>query len=116
MQATTELRRLDATTGPVVKSVEARATYVRGKATEWRVPLILHDEIELYDGQRESRNIINDYEYLVSLVESGRPFVYSEGEQSWTVFATGFLWSPTTLSSVAEGWQGVFTLIFREVK
>jgi len=116
MQAGVELTRDTATTGPTVKEIEGRSTYIRGKAAEWRVPLLIRDAIELYDSQVESRDVTDDYEFLIGLYQSGRPFTYSEGDLSWRVFTTGFIWTPTEPSYSKSGWQGVFTLVFREVK
>jgi len=116
MQAGVELMRDTATTGPTVKEIEGRSTYIRGKAAEWRVPLLIRDAIELYDSQVESRDVTDDYEFLIDLYQSGRPFTYSEGDLSWRVFTTGFIWTPTEPSHSKSGWQGVFTLVFREVK
>ncbi len=100
---------------PHVYSVEMRSTYVRGKASEWQVPCILHDEIEQDNGAVQGRDVIADYTHLMSLVESGRQFTYIEDGQKWTVYATDFVWSPQERSQTA-GWQGVFTIYFREVR
>lgn len=116
MQAGIELMQDTTTTGPTVKEIEGRSTYIRGKAAEWRVPLILRDAIELYDGQIESRDVWDDYDFLIDLYQTGRPFTYTEGSKSWTVFTTGFIWTPTEPSEPEHGFQGVFTLVFREVK
>ena len=116
MQAAVMLMRGTATTGPTVKEIEGRSTYIRGKAAEWRVPLLIRDALELYDSQVESRDVTDDYEFLIDLYQTGRPFLYSEGDLSWRVFTTGFIWTPTEPSFTKSGWQGVFTLVFREVK
>ena len=105
----------DRTATPRVYAVEMRTTYARGKASEWQVPCILHDEIEMDNGAVLARNVVDDYEHLMSLYESGRPFVYSEDDRQWTVNATDFIWSPQE-RSVRSGWQGVFTLYFREIR
>ena len=100
---------------PVVTGAELRASYVRGTASEWQVPCILHDEIEQDNGTVQARDVIDDFEHLLSLVQSGRHFVYTEDDQRWSVYATDFIWSPHE-RSVSKGWQGVFTIYFREVR
>lgn len=100
---------------PEVYSVEMRSTYVRGKSSEWQVPCILHDEVEQDNGAVQQRDVVYDYQHLLWLVESGRQFLYVEDEQQWEVYATDFIWSPQE-RSVVSGWQGVFTLYFREVR
>jgi hypothetical protein len=88
---------------------------VRGKASEWQVPCILHDEIEMDNGTVQGRDVIGDFQHLLSLVETGRRFLYIEEGQQWTVYATDFIWSPQERSQ-SSGWQGVFTIYFREVR
>lgn len=100
---------------PKVYSVEMRATYVRGKASEWQLPCILHDEIEMDNGATQGRDVIADFQHLLSLVETGKTFQYIEDGQQWSVYATDFIWSPHERSETA-GWQGVFTIYFREVR
>ena len=101
-------------TDDTVKAVEVRATYVRGRASEWRVPVILRDVYELV-GAEQARDVKADFAHLMGLVESGRIFTYTEGDSSWLVFATGFVWTPVEPSTVGNGLQEQFTLVFREV-
>lgn len=103
------------TNTPKAFAVELRATYARGKASEWQVPCILHDEVEMDNGAVVALNVVDDYDHLMSLYESGRPFLYVEDGRQWTVNATDFVWSPQERST-RSGWQGVFTLYFREIR
>ena len=105
----------DSLNTPKVYSVEMRSTYIRGKSTEWQVPCILHDAVEMDNGTVESRNVLEDYEHLLYLVETGQQFHYVEDGSRWTVYATDFIWSPQERSQ-STGWQGVFTIYFREVR
>lgn len=105
----------DATATPKIYSTEIRCTYIRGKASEWQVPCILHDEIEMDNGTVIGRDVLDDYRHLLFLVESGQQFHYVEDGKEWTVYATDFIWSPQERSQTA-GWQGVFTIYFREVR
>ena len=103
------------TATPKIYGLELRSTYARGKASEWQVPCILHDEIEMDNGTVIARDVIEDYDHLMSLYESGRAFQYVEDGRVWTVNATDFIWSPQE-RSVRSGWQGVYTLYFREIR
>jgi len=107
--------KTDRTAGPKIYSFEMRSTYIRGKASEWQVPCILHDEIEQDNGTVQARDVVFDYQHLMSLVESGKQFTYIEDSQQWEVYATDFIWSPQE-RSIDTGWQGVFTIYFREVR
>ena len=100
---------------PGVYSAELRATYVRGAASEWQVPCILHDEYEQDNGAVQGRDVIADFNHLIDLVQTGRQFLYTEEGNQWHVYATDFIWSPQE-RSVINGWQGVFTIYFREVR
>ncbi len=105
----------DNTSTPIIYSVELRATYVRGKASEWQVPCLLSDEYEQDNGATQGRDVVSDFNHLMGLVETGRQFIYSEDGLLWNVYATDFIWSPHE-RSVILGWQGVFTIYFREVR
>ena len=107
--------KADRTAGPKVYSYEMRSTYIRGKASEWQVPCILHDEIEQDNGTVQARDVVSDYQHLMNLVETGKQFTYIEDSQQWEVYATDFIWSPHE-RSIDTGWQGVFTIYFREVR
>ncbi len=100
---------------PVLYGLELRATYVRGIASEWQVPCILSDDIERDNGTVQARDVIEDFDHLLSLVETGKQFVYIEDGRQWGVYATDFIWSPQERSAYS-GWQGVFTIYFREVR
>lgn len=105
----------DKRSSPHIYGLELRATYIRGAASEWQVPVILSDSIELDNGSVQSRDVVNDFEHLLGLVQSGKQFVYIEDDRRWGVYATDFIWSPQE-RSVHQGWQGVFTIYFREVR
>ena len=112
---TTLSANTDRSKTPLVYGVEMRATYVRGKASEWQVPCILHDTIEMDNGTVQDRDIVADFEHLFDLYETGRTFIYREDDRQWQVYATDFIWSPHE-RSIASGWQGVYTIYFREVR
>jgi hypothetical protein len=103
------------TSTPVLLGVELRATYQRGMASEWQVPCMLRDEVETDTGSVEVRDVVDDYLHLIRLVQEGRIFTYAEGFREWQVYATDFAWVPSGRSAY-NGWQGTFTLVFREIK
>jgi hypothetical protein len=105
----------DRTKTPRIYGMELRATYVRGAASEWQVPIILSDSIQLDNGTEQSRDVVTDFEHLLGLVQTGKQFAYVEDGRQWGVYATDFIWSPQERSTV-QGWQGVFTIYFREVR
>lgn len=100
---------------PVIVGMETRATYERGMASEWQVPCILSDEYERDNGAVEQRDVVDDFTHLIRLVQNSQVFTYREDERSWQVYATEFVWTPQERSERA-GWQGVFTIAFREIR
>jgi hypothetical protein len=104
----------DSTTGPVVKRSEFRALNIPGRATEWRIPLMLSETIQHLDFVR-STDVSSDYDYLMGLVQTRSPFTYREGDRNWTLHATDFLWQPDTLVSDGSTYQGTFILVAREI-
>jgi len=102
------------TDGPVVKRAEMRAVNVPGRATEWQIPLFVHERIE-YAGQTHNNDVAEDYDFLMGLVQSRRRFTYREGDRTWQLYATDFLWTPYQLTSTGETYQGTFLLVAREI-
>jgi hypothetical protein len=106
----------DNTVGPKVTRWEVRVVPVAGRASEWVIPLLLRDAITVLGGTQQ-RNVVEDRENLVNLVETTRVFTYREGFRSWQVNALDFEWRPEQLSDrVAGGWQGVFNIMIREIR
>jgi len=104
----------DLTTGPRMSRWELRGNPVRGRASRWTVPICNYEELTINEVTYQ-RNVLNELNTLMSLVESGRAFVYQESGQSYTVHVRDFDWAPEKLSVLGNGWQGVFTIVIEEV-
>jgi len=100
--------------GPRLTRWEIRSTPVKGRASRWEVPIIVADEIEI-NGVKEVRDVVAEKETLLSLVQTGRVFVYQESGRAYQVLARDFVWQPDMLSSNGYGWQGSFLLVMEEV-
>lgn len=108
-------RSVDApTVGPVIKRSEFRAMNIPGRATEWRIPIMLSETVQ-HQNFVKSTSVESDYDYLMELVQTRRPFTYREGERTWTLHATDFLWQPDTLIADGSTYQGTYILVAREI-
>jgi hypothetical protein len=105
----------DPTVGPRMTRFELRAQAELGKAHEWSVPLILSDLID-FDSVTTPRSIRDDFDHLVSLVETGRLFKYREAGREFEVYAVGERWVPTHLSRDGQEWNGVYVIQLREAR
>lgn len=100
--------------GPTFTRWELRAVAVKGRASRWTIPIVNHENIEI-DNISYNRDVLAEYDKLMSLVESGRLFVLQESGRSYQVQAKDFMWQPQKLTSNGRAWQGVFTLVVQEV-
>ncbi len=105
----------DATKGPVVTRWEIRCEPVTGKGSEWNLPVIIADELEV-NGLRTMRDVDEDVSTLIGLVESGKVVSYREGSLAWQVHMVDYVFKPLMKSTVRNGFQGTLTLLAREVK
>ncbi len=103
----------DATQGPRVSRMEFRVVNVPGRATEWRIPLMLAEDTN-FDLIERTRDVRDDYDFLMELVQSRRPFTYREGDRQWRLHATDFIWQPHHLVQDKTTYQGTFLLVARE--
>lgn len=104
----------DATQGPRVNRVEFRAIDIPGRATEWRIPLLLAEEIEV-GGAIQGRNVPADYDSLVNLVQSRRRFTYREGVRTYELHAVDFVWQPHKQTQDSKTFTGTFVLVAQEL-
>jgi hypothetical protein len=95
--------------------VEFRAVAVPGRSSEWKVPLLVHTAID-FENATEGRDVISDYDALISLVETRRTFAYREGSRQYVVYATDFVWAPRFLTEDGRTFQGTFLLTMRETR
>ena len=109
------LEPIDTTVGPIFTRFEMRAIAVKGKATRWTLPIQNFETLEI-DGVIYNRDVLSQFNNLVSLAQSGQIFTLQEAGQAYQVHAKDFLWQPEKLSSNKQGWQGLFTMIVEEVQ
>jgi hypothetical protein len=105
----------DNTVAPRITRWEFRSSPIKGRASRWEVPILNFEEIEI-NGVKYTRNVANEVDTLMNLVESGQVFTYQESGRSYQVHARDFLWQPETLSPSGKGWQGTFTIVIEEVQ
>ena len=98
----------------VVTRWEMRSIPAKGKASKWQVPVMNYQELDI-NGVKAIRDPVNELEFLMQLVESGKLFNYQESGIVYSVHATGFEWKPESLTSSGTGWQGTYTLVVEEI-
>ena len=77
------------------------------------VPIMLFDSVNVAD-RDWAGNPGADFEFLNSLHKRQLPFIYQEGEVSYTVVMDDYYWLPEKRSNVS-GWQGTFVAVLREI-
>ena len=77
------------------------------------VPLMLFDSVNVSD-RDWAGNPGADFEFLNNLHKRQLPFIYQEGEVSYTVVMDDYQWLPEKRSNV-NGWQGTFVAVLREI-
>lgn len=102
------------TNGPRLARTEFRAVNIPGRATEWRIPIMVAEN-NSFSTLTFTRDVESDYDYLVGLVQSREQFTYREGDRSWSLHATDFLWQPSHLTADGGTYQGTFILVAREI-
>lgn len=104
----------DTGAGPTFTRWELRSVPVKGRSSRWTIPIMNYDSIEL-DNVLYNRNVLQEFETLLNICQSGRLFVLQESGKSYLVHAKDFLWQPEKLSANGQGWQGTFTIIVEEM-
>jgi len=99
---------------PRITRWELRSSPVKGKASRWEVPIMNYEELDI-DGVKYTRDVTQELETLMDLIESGTVFTYQESGRSYQVHARDFVWQPEKVTSSGRGWQGVYTLVLEEV-
>ena len=105
----------DAGISPRLTRAEVRGVPVVGRSSQWTIPLIVHQDIN-WDDTTQGRDVQSDFDMLVGLVESRRPFLYREADQTFTLYAMDFDWVPYRLTDDRQSFQGLFTLTARETR
>lgn len=99
---------------PRVTLLEASAVRVPGRAMQWTVPVMVRDVVES-SGGGVVRDVVKDYRHLLSLAESGALFSAVIAGEEWRLVPVDYEWRPFERSGYGPGWQGLFTLVAREV-
>ena len=99
---------------PRVTRWELRSAPVKGRASRWEVPIMNYEELDI-NGVKYVRDVKQELDTLMDLVQSGTVFTYQESGQAYQVHARDFVWQPEKLSSNGKGWQGVYTMVIEEV-
>lgn len=76
-------------------------------------PIMLFDSVNVAD-RDWAGNPGSDFEFLNNLHKRQLPFIYQEGEVSYTVVMDDYYWLPEKRSNVS-GWQGTFVAVLREI-
>lgn len=104
----------DATKGPTVTRWEMRCEPVTGKGSEWVLPIVIADEVEV-DGVMQARDVDADLAALIGLAQSGQVVIYREGVNAYQVHVVKYQHKAMRRSR-GSGFQGTLTLLVREVK
>ena len=99
---------------PRITRWEFRSSPVKGRASRWEVPIMNYEELEI-NGVKYVRDVKQELDTLMDLVQSGTVFTYQESGQGYQVHARDFVWQPEKLNSNGKGWQGVYTMVIEEV-
>lgn len=102
------------TLGPTLTRWELRARPARGRASRWVLPILNSETIDL-DSAPTNRDPAAEYDRLMSLVESGRMFVFQESGRAYQCTAVDFVWKPEKVTESGKAWQGIYNLIIEEV-
>ena len=83
------------------------------RISKFSVPVMLFDSINVAD-RDWAGNPGADFGFLTDLHKRQLPFVYQEGEVSYTVVMDDYQWLPEKRSNVS-GFQGTFVAVLREI-
>lgn len=117
LNVTLVLQSPDGIKDPRVTRTEVRAIDIPGKATEWRIPLVISESTE--DGQSvHSQDVAKNYDMLCALALEKAEFTFREGDRTWTLYASDFTWLPKRMTGEADyrTYTGTFILFAREVR
>ena len=105
----------DSKSGPRMTRVEFRATGTPGRSSEWHLPLLIHVVID-DNNTTLGRDVEDDYDMLIGLVETRTTVSYREGERRYEVYATEFVWIPHHMTEDGRTYEGTFLITVRETR
>ena len=100
---------------PTLTRLELRVTGVLGRHTQWEIPLVMADTLDL-DGNPTPRDPAADAEHLLRLLETGRTFRLTVNGQSFTAYAHDYQIINDKPSESGNGYQGTFVMVIREMR
>jgi hypothetical protein len=100
---------------PTLTRLELRVTGVLGRHTQWEIPLVMADTLDL-DGAPTLRDPAADAEHLLRLLETGRTFRLTINGQSFTAYAHDYQIINDKPSESGNGYQGTFVMVIREMR
>lgn len=83
------------------------------RVSKFSVPVMLFDSVNVAD-RDWAGNPGADFAFLTDLHKQQLPFIYQEGEVSYTVVMDDYQWLPEKRSNVS-GFQGTFVAVLREI-
>jgi len=104
----------DTTTGPTLTRHTLRAYPSPLRGDVFTVPLLLHEQI-LVENIPKPLDPRVELEALISMVNSHRPVVYQEGEQSFSVFVDGVDWRPHHRTKDGTFFNGLAVVTLKSV-
>lgn len=105
---------VDGNQSPSFTRIEARAVVVPGRASEFTVPVLLHEVVD-YEGATTAMDVIESFDHLLGLAQSRRSFQYREGTRRFQVYAADYSWFPHAEAHDMSTFQGTFVILLREV-
>lgn len=83
------------------------------RVSKFSVPILLFDSVNVAD-RDWAGNPGKDFTFLTDLHKRQLPFIYQEGEVSYTVVMDDYQWLPEKRSNIS-GFQGTFVAVLREI-
>lgn len=108
-------RATNPTQGPSLQRIEYRALNVPGRATEFRLPIILRANM-YYNERQELRDPADDYAFLEALWLERRQVKYREAGTVYTIHITDFLWLPEQMNENGSAYEGLMVLTGKEMR
>jgi hypothetical protein len=105
----------DGSVSPVVTRVNLRAFVAPRRSRVIRVPILLHDRLEVENGDVHC-DPQKELALLDDLVQSVRVVLYREGYESYQVVVEDVLWVPLHDRSFERRWNGTAVVTMRSVE
>lgn len=97
----------DATTGPCLRRWTLRALPTPTVVEEFLLPLIVHDEVVNDNGVPTFYNPLEEYNYLLGLLDSKTAVRYQEGSSTYTVYVSRIEVQPDSWNDSVQFFEGL---------